>query len=367
MTAAVPGAVTYDALEQRILEFISSSLNAEKRERDFNELALAIYRFQHDQNEFYRNYLKAIGAREPRTWREIPPVPASAFKRAKIVSFPEQAIGAWFKTSGTSEAESGQHYFRSLDLYEAAILPNFEAHLLPHKSRLPMLILTPSPDQAPHSSLVHMMHVVGSRLAQSHEYFVSGSEVLVDKFLGQCRKAAERGQPVFLLGTGFAFLHVLDQLTAFGETVKLPPGSRIMETGGFKGRTREVARAEFYGMLSQGFGIPADHIVNEYGMTELSSQFYDASLVRSAATDEKTVSPWSRVLIVNPDNGREVAAGERGLICIIDCANLGSVVALQTEDVGYATEKGFAVLGRVSRAPMRGCSLDAERWRVKSV
>ena len=141
----------------------------------------------------------------------------------------------------------------------------------------------------------------------------------------------------------------------------LPAGSRIMETGGFKGRRREMARAPFYAMMAEAFGVPLHHIVNEYGMTELSSQFYDTSLRDGAPTAVKSVPAWTRVLCVDPATGREVAEGARGLIRVVDLANLGSVMALQTEDVGVRHADGrFEVLGRVAAAPPRGCSLDAE-------
>ena len=138
----------------------------------------------------------------------------------------------------------------------------------------------------------------------------------------------------------------------------LPFGSRIMETGGFKGRVRELSRGDFYPILSEAFGIPAFNIVNEYGMTELSSQFYDRSLRDQASSDWKAGPEWCRAICVDPETGDEVPVGEPGLIRIVDLANVGSVIALQTEDVGIAAADGsFRVLGRVGQAQLRGCSL----------
>jgi hypothetical protein len=165
---------------------------------------------------------------------------------------------------------------------------------------------------------------------------------------------------VFLLGTAFAFLHFLDALADKGMRFELPPGSRSMETGGFKGRTREVARPDFYAMLSAGTGISAEHIVNEYGMTELSSQFYDESLVMHQASDWKTIPAWTRVLCIDPATSQPVPDGIPGLIRIYDLANVGSCCVLQTEDVGVKRGQRFQVHGRVQAAGPRGCSLAAE-------
>ena len=134
-----------------------------------------------------------------------------------------------------------------------------------------------------------------------------------------------------------------------------------METGGFKGRTREIGRDDFYEQLTRAFGIPASHIVNEYGMTELSSQFYDLSLIEGKPSRRKNVPPWTRVLAMDPATGKPVPDGTHGLLWILDLANVGSVLALQTEDVGIVHSDGtFEVFGRVKAAEPRGCSLAAE-------
>jgi len=138
-----------------------------------------------------------------------------------------------------------------------------------------------------------------------------------------------------------------------------------METGGFKGRSREVPKADLYALIETVLGIPTTRIVNEYGMTELSTQFYDATLRVGKRTDAKTVPPWARVLIIDPNTGREAAENERGLIRVFDLANLWSMMCVQTEDLGMARTSGtglveFEVLGRAAGAEVRGCSLNAE-------
>jgi acyl-CoA synthetase (AMP-forming)/AMP-acid ligase II len=145
-----------------------------------------------------------------------------------------------------------------------------------------------------------------------------------------------------------------------GRRLALPAGTRIMETGGFKGRARESTREELYAQLRERLGVPPERIVNQYGMTELGSQFYDSVLVRPNTARHKLAPPWTRVRIVDPDTGWDRPTGEAGLIQIVDLANTGSVLALQTADLGRELPGGFEVLGRSPDAEARGCSIAAD-------
>lgn len=355
----------FSLLQSEILSFFTrvSTAPRELSPAAFEELALRVWRFQYDHNTFYRGYCNALGTAWPQSWQEIPAVPTSAFKRTEIRSFPPEQTLAWFQTSGTTAGESGRHFFPTLELYEGAIVPNFAAHLLPDApGPLPMFIVTASPDEAPHSSLVHMMQVVARQFGRGDAaWLLSSDQILTDAFVASAEEKVAAGQPVFLLGTAFGFVFLIEALAARSRSpLKLPPGSRIMETGGFKGRTREVPRPEFYEALSSAFGVPLTHIINEYGMTELSSQFYDLSLVQGEPTDWKSVPGWTRVLAIDPSTDEPVPDGQQGLLRVFDLANLGSVMAIQTEDVGIVSNGRFRVLGRVAGATPRGCSLAAD-------
>ena len=120
-------------------------------------------------------------------------------------------------------------------------------------------------------------------------------------------------------------------------------------------------------MFEKFLGIPKESVVNEYGMTELSTQFYDATMSRGRQTDCKTVPPWARVVVIDPNTGNEMAGNERGLLRVFDLANLWSIMCVQTEDLGVARASedqpgqcGFEILGRAAGAEVRGCSLNAE-------
>jgi hypothetical protein len=159
--------------------------------------------------------------------------------------------------------------------------------------------------------------------------------------------------------TAFALVALLDELDWLGVTLELPAGSRVMETGGFKGRTRIVGRDELYARTAAAFAIDEAAIVAEYGMTELSSQYYDSALSRTSQRRLKVAPPWLRPLIVDT-LGQPLPDGIVGAIRHIDCANRSSVVAIDTEDLGVITSGGLMLLGREEGAALRGCSLDAE-------
>jgi hypothetical protein len=162
-------------------------------------------------------------------------------------------------------------------------------------------------------------------------------------------------------------VHLFDYLAKETVRFRLSEGARAMETGGFKGRSREVSKTDLYGLFERFLGIPKARVVNEYGMTELSTQFYDATIRTGRRTDLKTVPPWARVLVIDPASGKEAAENEAGLIRVFDLANVWSMMCVQTEDLGVlrAGETGFEVLGRAAGAEVRGCSLNAESFVVE--
>ncbi len=183
-------------------------------------------------------------------------------------------------------------------------------------------------------------------------------------------RAAGDGVPVCVAATAFALVALLDALRDRDVMLALPRGSRIMETGGFKGRSRIVDRAALYAETSSRLGVPIDAIVAEYGMTELSSQYYDAHASRSAVEPRSKVSPpWLRAIVVDGE-GRPVPNGVVGAIRHVDLANRGSAIAIDTEDVGVlldGPQPGLVLFGRDAGAELRGCSLDAESLLARRV
>jgi hypothetical protein len=204
-----------------------------------------------------------------------------------------------------------------------------------------------------------MGHVAVLRGDGKAAYFLEDDRVDTAGFVKALGAACAAAQPVCIAGTAFALAALLDELEREGRSFASPPGSRLMETGGFKGRTRVVERGELYARLSAAFGIAPEAIVAEYGMTELVSQYYDAPATRGQELRVKVAPPWLRTLVVDGD-GREVPEGETGFLRHVDLGNRSSAVAVDTEDRGYRAGEGIVLLGRDLDAVPRGCSLDAE-------
>lgn len=226
-----------------------------------------------------------------------------------------------------------------------------------------MLSLVPSPEEAPESSLSAMVGDVAGTMTTGVRWLAhpdSGADA--EGFVAAARGAADKDQDVLVVGTAFAFVHLLDAMARRGERLSLPPGSRIMETGGFKGRSRSVSRVDLYEALDRRLGVPARHVVNEYGMTELLSQLYEPTLREGAEASRRHVPPpWLRVRALDPATLEPVPPGEHGLLSFFDLANAGSVSHVLTEDVGRVSPDGVHLEGRVRGAEPRGCSLAMEQ------
>lgn len=335
-------------------------------EARFEALALELFAFQFARCEPYARFCEGRG-RTPasvRRWQEIPAVPTGGFKELALRSFAPERTCKVFHTSGTSGERRGALYLDTLAVYEASLLPTFERFVLPDlepTARARFAVLAPSPGEAPDSSLSHMFGaLVARRGAEGSRFFVRGGRLELVALLHALEGAAEGGEPLVLCGTAFAFVHLLEELERRGAALRLPASARVMETGGFKGRARERGRDELYAELEARLGLPALRVVSQYGMTELGSQFYDSVLREPGAPRRKLGPPWARVRVVDPAGGAECAAGEVGLVTAVDLANTGSVLAVQTADLGRRLGDGFEVLGRSPGAEARGCSIAAD-------
>lgn len=369
-------------LAHRLLPVLEGGPDTGLSEDAFNDLALEIFRYQVQANPVFGAFCRGrgIGPGDVDHWTRIPAVPTSAFKAVPLVSGDPGAAQATFHTSGTTRGAEGRGVHRILDLrlYHAALLSSFRAFLLPDGARLPLLSLIPTPERVPDSSLSHMMGVVRDHLS------LPGGGTFVDPdagldaraFLASLERHRESGQPVLIAGTAFSFVHWLDSPEARRLSGVLPEGSRIMETGGFKGRSRVIPREALYEGLADGFGIAADHIVNEYGMTELCSQFYEPVLRVPGSRRYQVPPPWVRSRVLDPVTLEEVPRGEVGILAHMDLANVGSVTHILTEDQGVREDPdpsappgsvpGFRILGRTRGAEPRGCSLAMEEIVVAS-
>jgi hypothetical protein len=365
---------TFAEFENRLREFIRgiSPLN-------FDTLALELFRLQFDRVPAYRRFCEAEG-RAPGTvesWTEIPVLPTTAFKEFELTSIPAAARTKVFESSGTTghghrddfRAKPGAankqrsrhfHDAQSLAIYEFSSLMWARQHLPLDTS---LLFLTPPPARSPHSSLVHMFDLF-RRSAGCESLFVgrvaagNGWQIDIPHLISKCAELVDRRRPVGLLGTAFSLVHLLDELTARKLHFELPRASWVLETGGYKGRSRSVPKPELYQMISEVLGVSLERIVCEYGMTELSSQAYDASLIESFADPRRFhFPPWARAEIISPETGCTVPDGKAGLIRVWDLANVYSVMAIETQDLAIRHGSAFGLIGRAEHAEARGCSL----------
>ena len=333
----------------------------------FNAVALPVFGWQYERNAPYTAFCDRR-SRTPATvrhWTDIPAVPTAAFKEVALVSGDASAVDVVFTTSGTTRGaeKRGVHYVPDLSLYHDALIPGFSACVLPDGAGLRMLSLMPPAREMPDSSLAHMIDVVVARLGGADSaHYASVTDGIDGAGLAAALRAAERrNERVCLLGTSSAFVHWLDELQAADVRFRLPPGSRLMDTGGHKGRGREVEESVLRTMYGELLGLSASHCVNEYGMTEMLSQFYDSTLrdtvLGRSGVRRKLVPPWVRTRIVDPETLEPVPDGRAGLLQHFDPANAGSVLAVQTEDMAIRSGDGFRVLGRAPGAMPRGCSI----------
>lgn len=342
-------------LDARVLAWMAEA-DWRADEPRFTALALELFCFQFAHCTPYRRFCEARGATPDSVsdWRDVPAVPAGTFKEVAIRSFPAEHTCKTFRTSGTSSGRRGELHLDTLALYEASLLPPIRRFLFPDLEsaraeggeRFRIIVMAPTPREAPDSSLSHMFGRMLDALGTSDSGFC----------MKPARLLEQATAPVALCGTAFAFVHLLED----AGPVRLPDGSRVMETGGFKGRGREISRGELYAWIEEKLGVPPARIVNQYGMTELGSQFYDSVLREPERPRRKLAPPWTRVRLVDPETGRDAMPGKPGLVTIHDLANTGSVAAIQTADLGHAIEDGFDVLGREPGAEERGCSIAAD-------
>jgi hypothetical protein len=329
---------------------------------EFDALARELFALQFEHNAPYRRLCEARGAR-PGTvvdWTEIPAVPTAAFKEFELSCLPREERKTVFHSSGTTGQGTSRHFHhaKSLALYEASLWQWFKDCSPLSIANSQLAILTPRPAETPHSSLVHMFDTLRRRTGLGESSFYGklgedgGWELELEAVVKCLHQASAVGQPMLLLGTAFSFVHLLDHLAERELRFELPLGSGALETGGYKGRSRSLPKAALHALITRRLGIAPGNIVCEYGMSEMSSQAYEWD-------GAFHFPPWARVQVISPETGDEVRDGETGLLRMLDLANVYSVLAIQTEDLGVRCGDGFALAGRAVLAEPRGCSLMA--------
>lgn len=346
------------SIHDTVLEFIADAAAAR-----FETLALQIFAHQFACIPAFRRVCERRG-KTPATlsdWRDIPPVPALAFKQVELCCAPPQRI---FLTTGTAAgAESrGRHALPDLRLYRTAAVTGLKQFLFPDLAEMRILSLIPASAERPESSLAQMVSwAVEDFGSAASACFATPGRLDFGGLADAVRQSERDGTPVCIMTTTGVLIRFFDHCRERGWVFRLPHSSRLMDTGGSKGAPRPLSAHGVLQACWTTFAIPGYFCVNEYGMAELSSQFYD-NVIRDRyhghGTRRAKAGPhWVRTRVLDPASLQEVAAGERGLLCHFDLANAGTAMAVLTEDLGRVVPGGFELMGRAAGAEVRGCSL----------
>lgn len=351
-------------LHERARRFIAAAASPPE---PFDDLALALAAHQHEHVLPVRRLFDRAGVipEAIATADAIPAVPTDAFRHRRIAAHPADEDIRVFMTSGTTGGTErrGRHPMRDLATYRLAALTWGRHMLFPDTVALATIALVADERLAPASSLSYMVARFAETLTGPASFHWDGERLDVE---GVRRAVGALEIPALVAGTSFAFVHLLDALG--DERLPLPPGSRVMQTGGFKGRSRSVEASALRRAIAERFDLDEAMVIAEYGMTELSSQLYQATLRRrvmgegpSTRPAAYAAPPWLKVRAVDPVSLEPVPPGDVGLARFVDLANVDSAVAIQTADrIRTHPDGTIELLGRAPGATPRGCSLALE-------
>ena len=308
---------------------------------DFEATALQIFRFQYDNNTVYQSYCQHLNIEKEavKSLSDIPFLPISFFKTHEVTTTPFKPA-LTFRSSGTTGMQHSRHFIKDALLYRQSLLNSFQ-HYYGDPSEYTFLALLPNYLEQKNSSLIYMMETLMHRSgAKDNGYFLYNHEDLYQKLI----QLRDNQQKVILWGVTFALLD-------FAEHYQIDfPQLIVFETGGMKGRRKEMVKEELYDILRKAFGVSDIH--SEYGMCELLSQAY------SKGGNLFTTPPWMRLRLRNekdPLDGTDTVS--TGVINVIDLANIYSCSFIATEDLGRRHTHGIEILGRLDHSQLRGCNL----------
>jgi hypothetical protein len=307
-------------------------------QNDFDRCALEVYRYQREHVPVYRRFVELLGKPEPAAASGIPFLPIAFFKTHEVIA-EGIAPAVQFRSSGTTGMERSRHLVADVALYERSFLATYKRFIGDPNDQV-ILALLPNYIEQGESSLVYMVDslIRANNNALSGFYLGNAASLLT-----AVEKARSTGKKTVLFGVSYALL----------DLAELKPdlsGVLVIETGGMKGRRREMTKEELHETLKNGFG--TDYIASEYGMTELLSQAY------SDRNGLFELPPWMQVRLrdIN-DPLSAVAAGKTGGVDVTDLANLYSCAFISTQDLGRITKGKLQLMGRFDQADIRGCNL----------
>lgn len=310
-------------------------------EADFNEVCLEVFRYQYENISVYQKFCNLLktDVSKVKSYKEIPFLPIQFFKSHQITA-PDSAIETTFTSSGTTGQITSKHYVSDLNVYEKSFFKTFEI-FYGSPSDYCFLALLPSYLEREGSSLIYMVQklIQASGKKESNFYLHN-----LDELIKQLEELEGRNQKTILIGVSYALLDLIEK-----KSFSLK-NTLVMETGGMKGRRKEMVKEELHTVLKEGFGV--ENIHSEYGMTELLSQAY------SKENGIFHCPPWMRVLTRDTEDSLTLVKEKTGGINIIDLANVHSCAFIATQDLGLVyPDNSFEIKGRFDNSDIRGCNL----------
>ena len=356
-------------------------------QRRWKTLKKRLWRYQFRHNPAFRNWCSS---------RKTTNLPIIAFKETRVCCFRPTRKTPYFESSGTTSSGRSmvsRHHFRSLDLYRASVIEGWKWFLQMRNAergmqndesfnkRINFIALMPSFSEKPHSSLSCMSAILMKEFGDGEDFWCMKSGRW--NWPDLCRRLLRlehQSRKSVLFGTAFAWVHFLDWCTVHGHRFHLPADTLVLETGGYKGRSRALERSDLHQSLGKLLGIHAAQIHSEYSMCELSSQAYSFPIFAGWSDPshpplgkgrrkvgyllrESSIfrfPPWCHHRVVKPGSSNPSFQGEAGVLEIHDLANVDSCAFIRTEDLAIQCEDGFELLGRLPRAGLKGCSLEFE-------
>ena len=321
------------------MESLVNSIFSIKTAEDFNACALDVFHFQYENVPVYREFADTLGRAKPSHYSEIPFLPIQFFKTHQIIAKGMEAE-VLFKSSGTGSSVRSSHFVAKKEIYERSFIPTFEQYV-DRLNNCIVLALLPSYVEQGESSLVYMVDkLIQLTNHQLSGYYLNNPEELID-VIGTAKTT---GRKVILFGVSYALL----------DLAELKPDLRdvlVIETGGMKGRRKEMSKEELHAELIAAFNVP--FIASEYGMCELLSQSYS----QSSGLFEFPL--WMKPLIreINDPFSLKETSNQTGVVSIIDLANVYSCSFIETQDLGRLENSQLRLMGRVDHSEIRGCNL----------
>ena len=346
-------------LHDRVRRFIDDHMAERQPVDSFDALAVGLARHQHAcRTGVERLYpARGVDVRSIDRASQVPAVPTDVFKLRRVACHPPALDEVVFLTSGTTLGTRGRHAVRDTETYRRGARAWASRMLYPDTDMLHWVILAPPYEEAASSSLGFMLDDLSKVAGSSVTWAVRGGRMEVGAIERAVETSMGDGRPIIVAGASFAFVHLLDALG--GRQLPIGPGGRVMQTGGFKGKSRVVDGATLRDDVARALGVEPEKVVSEYGMTELGSQAYEGRLRlgQGGAADVFLAPPWMRVTAVHEESLEPVEEGAVGIARIEDLTNVDSAVAVQTADRIRVCDGGFRLLGRTEGSTPRGCSI----------